>query len=508
MATIDRKELLTHTTFLASDDMRGRLTGSPGQRAAAEYIARFFASLGLEPLGAEVDGKCTFLQNYGVTRTFVAPASRLDLGGLRLTDGFAVLGGRTFEVALQGKLRFCGIGRVGKDDADVPQSDNLQDAIAVVLVKHPRLESDVPLHLDQEFAKATLLLTQFNRIGMALQKRGAAAVLFVQTSDPTGLCDVLAYLAVAPGQDRLSPRFRDGPKAETTHAVPAREALPTLVLSVSASAKVLAELGVDKEAATALLEGRVTQASGKTGVDAKLSLTVARDEQATACNVVALLRGRDPDLQQQAVIYSAHMDHVGTRIDGDVYNGADDNASGSAGLLAIASAYAKSGEKPRRSVIFLSLSGEELGLWGSAFFADHPTWDAHDIVADVNMDMIARTSPECGKDEVMLTPSFRHQMFSTVVRDAAEFAAVLGFSPVSGDKYFQRSDHYTFSKKGFPVVCFCNGEHEDYHGVNDSVDKLDAGRMERLARLAFWTGWSAANTQELPHTLGPRDGWR
>jgi len=93
------------------------------------------------------------------------------------------------------------------------------------------------------------------------------------------------------------------------------------------------------------------------------------------------------------------------------------------------------------------------------------------------------------------------------VQDAARFAEVLGCSFTSGDKYYSRSDHYNFAKKGIPVVFFCNGEHEDYPRVTDHADKLDGSKMERIARLAFWTGWEVANAPERPRTLGKREGW-
>jgi Zn-dependent M28 family amino/carboxypeptidase len=99
-------------------------------------------------------------------------------------------------------------------------------------------------------------------------------------------------------------------------------------------------------------------------------------------------------------------------------------------------------------------------------------------------------------------------MFSTIVRDAAVFADSMGIKFSSGDKYYQRSDHYNFAKKGIPVVFFCNGEHEDYHQVSDHADKLDGAKMERIARLAFWTGWAVANADEKPAKLGKQPAWR
>jgi Zn-dependent M28 family amino/carboxypeptidase len=290
-------------------------------------------------------------------------------------------------------------------------------------------------------------------------------------------------------------------------ARPRKDAVPTLVLSVEASNAVLGELGVMPEQLSDYLAGDRDAVDSKKDVDVSLNLQIVHDDDARASNVVAVWRGSDPKLRDEAIIYSAHMDHVGVRMDGEVFNGADDNASGSAGLLAIAGAYANAKEKPRRSIIFLSVSGEELGLWGSQYYSDNSTWQLDKIVANINTDMIGRSGPESGPDEVTVTPSYRHAKYSTIVRDSVGFAKQLGVSFTSGDKYYQRSDHYNFAKKGIPVVFFCSGEHEDYHQVTDTVDKLDGAKMERIARLAFWTGWHVATVDPVPRGLGRQKKW-
>ncbi|MCU0866758.1 MAG: M20/M25/M40 family metallo-hydrolase [Planctomycetes bacterium] len=518
LATIGQKELIAHATFLASDELGGRLTGSPGQQAAAKYIAAHFERLGLEPLGDELAGgdgagKRGWLQHYGLTRTQVLPSTELQFGATTLKNGFAVLGGRPLEVGVAGALHFCGLGRTKGPKTDVAEDESLDGRIAVVVIRGPRGKLDQQLSVEQKFGMSFQTFSQLGKTAKALAKKGAGAVLFVQLDDRQGLSDVLNYLAVAPGKDTLAARFEgadEGMGGMAAMLGGGADAPPTLVLSVPASATLLGELGLDgKAVADHYLgtDGTADRPVAKDAVAAKLTLAVARDDEAQASNVVAVLRGSDPQLAEEAIVYSAHMDHVGTRIDGEVFNGADDNASGSAGLLAIASAYANSKEKPRRSIIFLSVSGEELGLWGSAYYADHPTWPVKRIVANINTDMIGRSGPESGATEVTVTPSNRHPKFSTLVQQAARLGEQLGMAFTSGDKYYERSDHYNFAKKGIPVVFFCNGEHEDYHQVSDHFDKLDGAKMERIARLAFWTGWQVANADQRPQQLGRRQGW-
>jgi len=508
---IEKKSLLTWATWLADDARGGRLTGSAGQEEAAQYIAAHFEKLGLEPLGDEKDGKRGFFQRYGITRTFVTDKTSLTVGDLVLKNGFAVLGGRPVDITLDGKVRFCGLGRTKGDKADVPEDESLDGKVAVCVVKPLRGKVDKNLSVEQKMGMSLGTFGQLGRTTKAVEKKGAKAVLFVLAEDPMGLSDVLNYFALAPGKDSMSPRFEgaDGSMAFASGMLGGGgEGIPSLVLSVPASDKLLAVLGVEREALMKAIAGEGEMPTGKADVTSSVALQVQQDDQATACNVVAVLRGSDPKLASEAVVFSAHMDHVGVRMDGDVFNGADDNASGSAGLMGIAAAFVRSKEKPRRSVIFLSVSGEELGLWGSAYYAENPTWAADKLIANVNTDMIGRSGPESAAKEVMITPSHRHAKFSTIVQDSARFAEELGLSLTSGDKYYSRSDHFNFAKKGIPVVFFCNGEHEDYHQVTDTADKLDGDKMELLARLAFWTGWAVANADEAPRTLGKRESWR
>ena len=510
MATIASRELLAHATLLASDDLGGRLTGSPGQIAAAKYIAGHFAWLGLEPLGDETAAGRSFYQHYGVTRTSLLPASTVAFGDVGWRQGFAVLGGGAGEVTVEGELRFLALGHSRGPQSLLADGETLENKVPVVLVKAPRGNVGKQLTAEEKFGMLFFSFGKLGNISKSLGKKGAAAVLFVMVDDEFGFADVLNYVAVAPGKDLLAPRFRgaDAGMAQMGAMIGGGSKVPSVFLTVEHSRTLLDALGLDLDGVRAFLAGDGELPAATNAVAGRVHIVREEDDTATASNVVAVLRGSDPTLRSEAIVYSAHMDHVGRRMDGDVYNGADDNASGSAGLLAIAGAYARSAERPRRSVIFLSVSGEELGLWGSAYYADHPTWPLDRIVANINTDMIGRNGPESGPGEVTVTPSFRHGRFSTLVQRSARFGEQLGMTFTSGDKYYARSDHFNFAQKGIPVVFFCNGEHEDYHQVSDHADKLDGAKMERIARLAFWTGWATANADERPLTLGRQQDWR
>ncbi|MCB9869544.1 MAG: M28 family peptidase [Planctomycetes bacterium] len=509
MDSFDEKQLLTWVTFLASDALGGRLTGSPGQHAAAKYIADHFTKLGLEPLGDEqksTDGKVTrsYLQRYPLKRTYLdMQATGIELAEPKqgFSRGFAVIpqkGGGAVEAA--GEFVYAGLVRSRGIKAGVDLEDWTGKIPVLVLQEPSRRAVGV---------ERQMMMGMMQLMGPALQRarsfarKGAKAVVLANLDDDAPVPNVLTYMSVGPGQDMMVRTGGFGGMGAMMLQLGGEA--PLVFTSRKVSLALLGAIGLAKEAAGKPQEDeQVAKFARPKGT---VRVSVKTDDNAFATNVVAVLRGSDPQLAKQAIVFSAHQDHVGTRLDGDVFNGADDNASGSTGLMAIAQAFVKSGVKPRRSIVFLSVSGEELGLWGSDHYANHPTWPIEDIVADINTDMIGRSGPESGPKEVTVTPSFKHRKFSTLVRDASRIGAKLGMSFQNGDKYYTRSDHYNFARKGVPVVFFCNGEHDDYHQVSDTADKIDVGKLARIAKIAYWTGFAAAQHDARPETLGRRADW-
>lgn len=513
MRFVDAKDLMRHAMWLADDARGGRLTGSAGQEEAARYIADHFESLGLEPMG-DLDGdtgKRSYFQRYALERRSLGDGAMLTVGEDQWADGFAVLGGKDGKLDIEGKLHFLGQGRTRGTKPEVPQDFDMDGVIPVIIPKVPRGQPPANMGIEQKFMASFQGLGQLMRNVTALGRKGAKVVLVMLPEDRLGLMDVLNTLSVAPGKDMMAAGDWKGGMDQM--AMMARmlgggpNGVPVVFLSPERSDAMVQAMGGDAGELVKYFR-REQEAPETKPVDGGISLELTTDREATACNVVAVLRGSDDSLAEEAIVYSAHMDHVGMRMDGDVFNGADDNASGSAGLLDIAQAYSKLETAPRRSVIFLSVSGEELGLWGSEYYSKYPTWPLEKIVADVNTDMIGRSGPESDETQVTVTPSYMHPHFSSMVQEAARIGEIMGMTFESGDKYYERSDHYNFAKNGIPVVFFCNGEHEDYHQVSDHPDKLDAQKMEAIARIAFWTGWTVANADEAPEKLGRSDAWK
>jgi Zn-dependent M28 family amino/carboxypeptidase len=237
------------------------------------------------------------------------------------------------------------------------------------------------------------------------------------------------------------------------------------------------------------------------GVTVRVAAPVVALDQAEPPNVVGVLPGSDPLLRDTYVVLTAHMDHVGIGppdASGDsIYNGADDNASGTAALMAIAAAFASLPQPPARSVLFLAVSGEEKGLLGSRWFADHPTVPIDAMVANLNMDMIGRNAPDSivviGQEYSSLGPLVRR-----VARANPRLGLTVSSDPWPEQRFFFRSDHFSFAAKEIPAIFFFAGTHADYHRPSDTVEKIDADKVARVARLAFLVALDVAQRHDPP----------
>lgn len=221
-------------------------------------------------------------------------------------------------------------------------------------------------------------------------------------------------------------------------------------------------------------------------------------------NVIAFIEGSEHP--NEVIIVSAHSDHEGYT-DTEIYNGADDNGSGTAAVLEMAQAFkiaAKNGHRPKRSVVFLHLTGEEVGLNGSRYYAQYPIFSMSNTVANLNIDMIGRIDDAHldNEDYIYLIGSDR---LSTELHFISEEANNV-FTNLELDyrlnkdndpnRYYYRSDHYNFAQKGVPVIFYFNGEHDDYHEPTDTPEKINYGLLEKRTKLIFATAWYLANSEK------------
>jgi len=222
-------------------------------------------------------------------------------------------------------------------------------------------------------------------------------------------------------------------------------------------------------------------------------------------NVVAFIKGSTKP--EEYVVISAHLDHVGVRDDGEVFNGADDDGSGTVGVLEIAEAFNKAveaGYRPQRSIVFLHVTGEEKGLYGSRYYAENPIFPIENTVADLNIDMIGRVD-DAHKDNENYVYLIGSDKLSTQL-DSISTAVNNKYMNIDLDytyndendpnRFYYRSDHYNFAKQGVPIIFYFNGTHEDYHRVSDTPDKINYPMLAKRAQLVFLTAWELANRED------------
>ncbi|MEN8375669.1 MAG: M28 family peptidase [Gemmatimonadota bacterium] len=460
IAGIGSDDILQRVGFLADDRLRGRDTPSPGLDSAAAYIAREFDRMGLER-GGEAG---LFQQRY--------PYPLVERAGdpvLIAASGEELVLGTHFAAAP-------GSPGTGQDaEAVYLDIDGPRDAFAEA---RGRI-AVMPLAGDP--ADRAWRISRSSAVRQATAAGAAAALLVLDASvGPAGFAR-LDEATSRPG------RVLGG----------AQEQIPVFYVAREAAAGLFPEtdlVGFWDDAVAGDVPPRTA------GV-LTYRATARESDAATAPNVAGVLRGSDPALADSYVVFSAHMDHVGVgRPDesGDsIYNGADDDASGTSALLEIAEAFAALDTPPARSVMFLAVSGEEKGLLGSRWFSDHPTVPVASIVANINIDMVARNAP----DSIVVIGQ-EYSSLGPLVRGVASGYPELGLT-VSEDlwpeqRFFFRSDHFNFARHEIPALFFFAGVHEDYHRPSDEIELIDADKVARVARLAFLTGLAVADDEEPP----------
>ena len=235
----------------------------------------------------------------------------------------------------------------------------------------------------------------------------------------------------------------------------------------------------------------------------KEALKTRRGDLPESENILAFIEGTEKP--EEIIVVSAHYDHVGTK-DGVVYNGADDDGSGTVAVMEIAEAFQeakKAGKGPKRSILFLHVTGEEHGLLGSKYYSDNPVFDMKNTVVDLNIDMIGRSDKENeGKDYVYVIGSEMLSSQLKVINEAANKIThnlELNYKyddPNDTQRLYYRSDHYNFAKHGVPVAFFFDGIHADYHQPTDDPEKIDYPLLQKRAQLVFATAWELANRND------------
>ncbi len=495
------RRLAAHVQFLASDHMEGRESGTRGERLAAEYLRAFHTGLGLSPAGPEG----SFFQEFDLHEKSLGPGNAFrvvrrgpDGSELRtsypLGDGFVPFNFSP-SGSVEGPVVFAGYGieapeRGYEDYASV----DVRGAIVLILRHEPR-------EADPDSSFNGLRMTRhasFLEKARLAQRKGAAGLLVVtdpvnHTPEAQRPANAVARWHTLHERDEFDTRPRPDPY-QFYPGFAADVRIPALHVSPAAAADLLAGLGQDLAALQRAIDEKLKPASRKLpGVRASISTDIAV-KRVPARNVIARLEGRDPDLEDEVVVLGAHYDHVGyghfssaTGHWGAIHPGADDNASGTACLLSIAEALSRAPSRPRRSVLFVHFTAEEKGLFGSRWFTDHPTVPLERIVAMINLDMAGRNEPH----KVSSTLDDRARGLDAMLKRIGQGELHLTMdNDVSS--WTDRSDQWSFSRRGIPSAAITSGSHEDYHRPSDRADRVVPDKLQNIARLTAMAAWEIA----------------
>jgi hypothetical protein len=467
---ITPKALKEKLSILASADMEGRETASPGQKKAAAYIEDHFKKLGLLP------GNGNSYQQLFPVYTDMMSDQLLRVNGKTFSwdkDYNFTLAGITHHVATFNQFVFAGYGVVD-EKTNTNDFAGLDIKGKIVIVLEGGTNVTPPAGRAARFFNPNA-----SKIDYA-QKNGAAGILIVSASFPRNM----------PMQFRGRMMLQSTPEAKFITATISDEVASALMGRTS---KVpFAEL----------------KTANKGNYTAELQIGAKKiTETKESSNVIGVLPGTDK--KDEYLFLTGHYDHLGKQ--GDViYYGADDDGSGSVGVMQMAEAFAaaaKKGNKPRRTMIFMTVSGEEKGLLGSEYYSEHPTVDMSKATADLNTDMIGRGDSSRKADTLNYIYVIGHDKLSSdlapinesVNKQYVNIALDYKYDdPNDRNQIYYRSDHYNFAKKGVPILFFYDGMlGADYHKPTDTVDKIQFDIMSKRTQLVFHTAWVIANRDNM-----------
>lgn len=493
---ISREDSERWMKFLASDSLEGRRTGSEGNNIAARYIREEALSIGLTPLPECPD---MFQPLEYIRVTPVADSSIVtltDSSGTRIfSDKVFPLFPPTGNISLEGDIVFAGYGFMNsKENYNDFTSVKVTDRIVIIMTRTPDLEgSGMPA------SGATVdEMTEIRKLPMLILQK-ARAVIFV--ADPGLNSDLSDGLLSIGGTYQLVPLFRKKGMSLSLNA---------FMVSAHTADHLLARTGLSLEDLQDSIAS-TKQPVSFTFPDTRAQISVRVDKDTvTSSNVIAYVEGSDPVLKNECVIYTAHYDHVGMDRSGNIYNGANDNASGTVGLLNVAREFASLPKKPSRSVVFLWTTGEEEGLHGSSYYVENPLFPLDKTVAEINFDMIGRSRRDTdigasltgqiditGPDTIKIVSAGESSSFVALTREACLKSGLYPIDEGKGDHY-SGSDHYPFHINGIPAVFFFTGLHRDYHQPTDDFEFIDFDKLVKVSRAGFITGYKVAAANSRP----------
>lgn len=478
---IDTCDLKTHLTFIASDELQGRRFGTEvdGLGMAADYIAANARRLGLKPGFPDYFQKVDLVSTKTDASNFIEVVN--EKGNSLYKSDLLVEMHHPEEPQL---LKNIPVVLAGFGD-NINRKDVKGKAVVVsVGSKESYNEGSSRWNNRLERAKMDSLI--------ALKP----ALVFVVSSVADKQNKAFKQIKSWYGRERFGlAKPENGGNVATLLVLP--EFADALLGGNNEYEKYLNETAGTDKPGVREVEGNTVNVK-----DGRLQIPV------DAKNVVAILEGSDPELKKECVVFMAHYDHLGMDENGEVYNGADDNGSGTVTIMEVAEAFAALHKKPKRSIVFLWVTGEELGLLGSEYYTSNPVFPPEKTVACFNLDMVGRVFED--RDTVWNRSAKRIKDFDGLftlsnnvwpeLQDINQrFCKKLGLEPDTTlpPPFLRSSDHYHFHKNNIPILNYATGYHADYHKIGDEVDKINFEKMKRVAELCFLVGLEVANKSHI-----------
>ncbi|MFM6954816.1 MAG: M28 family peptidase [Sphingobacteriaceae bacterium] len=481
---ITKEDAYKHLSVLASDEYEGRETGKPGAWKAAEYIAAQFKSLGLK---APVNG--SYFQKVPLVE--IAPGnSSLKVGKESFTnfkDFYTSSSKIDFTKSIT-EVIFVGYGIEDEKFNELAGLDLKGKVVLYSTEKEPFVNGKSIITGTEKTSSWTAAKRLRN-----LQSKNPALIISFNADLESNLKRMASYLQ--------TPRLiLDKPNQ------PVQASVITVSKAVADAILAKTKSSITSLTASIASSGKPASKAVKTNLQASV---LSKVSSARAENVMGLLEGSD--LKDEIVVVSGHYDHIGLTKEGadKVNNGADDDGSGTTGVLEMAQAFTKAkaeGHGPRRSILFLTVCGEEKGLLGSEWYSESPVLPLEKTVTDLNIDMIGRVDP-AHKDNPEYVYLIGSDKLSTDLHKISEYTnatysrLTIDYKyndPNDPERIYYRSDHYNFAKHGIPIIFYFNGVHEDYHKPSDEVSKINFDMLAKRARLVFFTAWDIANRDKAP----------
>jgi hypothetical protein len=486
--TITVEDLTRHLTVLADDEMEGRETGQPGQYRAARYLEEIIKGYGLPGVGPEqtYSQPISFLSERWEEIDFVINGS----SKRHLWDYYAYPSKNADRAQVMAdEVVFLGYG-IESEEYDDYGNQKLEGKTILIMDGEPKDEDGISYVSGTE--EPSVWSEDIALKLKAAHQHGVATVIILDPNFQKNLSSARKISL----DSRMHMGFSEKPEDNYSNSIYISSETAKAILGTSFSQVVKARKRIEKK-------GKPKSVS----FPVDLALTQQKNVKSLLGeNMLAYVEGTDPDLKDEVLIVTAHYDHIGRR-GNSIFNGADDNGSGTSTVLEIAQAFTlakQAGVGPRRSVLFMLVSGEEKGLLGSEFYVNHPLFPLENTIANINVDMVGRVDEKHAADPNYIYVIGSDRLSTTLheINEAANDKYTqleLDYTYNAEDdpnRYYYRSDHYNFAERGIPAVFYFNGTHADYHQDTDTVDKINFEKMVHIGQLVFYTAWELANRNE------------